>query len=229
MFAWIQELPLLWKSTGPLDDVGKMTLALLLGGLIGLERRRQAHAAGMRTQMLVSSASCLIMLVSIHVAGKHSDPGRIAAQVVTGIGFLGAGAIIKFGMSVRGLTTAASIWASAAIGLAVGAGFIVGALGLTVLVVAALLLFDPLESWLTGDWDLKKIRVTGSDGPELMSEVDKLVRKHGMDTKEMGLKRDLEQKTVEIDLAVLCRRATVYSEFMQEVSKISGVTKIQIE
>lgn len=229
MMTWIQEASLIWKTTGPLDDIGKMALALLLGGLIGLERRRQAHAAGMRTQMLVSSASCLLMLISMYVAGDRADPGRIAAQVVAGIGFLGAGAIIKFGMTVRGLTTAASIWASAAIGMATGAGYMVGALGLTVLVVAALLLFDPLESWLTGDWDLKKITVTGQECPELLGQVEALIKQHSMDTKEMGVKRNFEAKTVEIDMTVLCRRKTIYSVFIKEVSEIKGVTQVQIE
>jgi putative Mg2+ transporter-C (MgtC) family protein len=183
----------------------------------------------MRTQMLVASASCLIMLISITIAGARGDPGRIAAQVVTGIGFLGAGAIIRFGLTIRGLTTAASIWASAAIGLAVGAGYLVGALGLTVLVVAALLVFDPLEAWLTGDWEIRKIVIRASDVPELTGAVESLVKKYSMQTREMGITRDLKEKTVEVELSVLCRRETNFPSLLQEMSQIQGVTRVQID
>ncbi|MGH2677187.1 MAG: MgtC/SapB family protein, partial [Actinomycetota bacterium] len=103
--------------------------AALLGGVIGLEREVRDQPAGFRTHMLVALGSCLFTLISAYGFGAFQgdpgvpyDPTRIAAQIVTGIGFLGAGAIIRSGMSVRGLTTAASLWVVAAIGMAVGAG-----------------------------------------------------------------------------------------------------------
>src|SRR5438045_3802502 len=109
-----------------LEMAGRLCLAGLLGGLIGFEREVNSQPAGLRTHMIVSLGSCLIMLVSIHMselAPGRSDPARIAAQVVAGIGFLGAGAIMRSGLSVRGLTTAACLWTAAAIGLAVGCGY----------------------------------------------------------------------------------------------------------
>lgn len=108
----------------------RIVISLLLGGLIGLEREWHNHAAGFRTHILVCVGSTMIMLLSIYGFGDFSneynvrmDPARLAAQVVSGIGFLGAGAIIRNGSSISGLTTAASIWVVAAIGLCVGAGF----------------------------------------------------------------------------------------------------------
>lgn len=105
----------------------KLLLSLILGSIIGLERRRKRQIAGMRTFSLICMGATLAMLVSIYIPQeymglKNGDPGRIAAQVISGIGFLGAGAIIQMKGSVKGLTTAAGIWMTAAIGLAVGAG-----------------------------------------------------------------------------------------------------------
>lgn len=101
---------------------------MVLGGLVGVERERADKPAGLRTHMVVCLASTLVMLLSIHVStlypGTVFDPGRIAAGVVTGIGFLGAGTIIRQGSIVRGLTTAASLWFVAGLGLAIGAGYV---------------------------------------------------------------------------------------------------------
>jgi len=120
----------------------RLVLAFALGGLVGIERERADKPAGLRTHMVVSLASALVMLLSIHVStlepGTVFDPGRIAAGVVTGIGFLGAGTIIRQGSIVRGLTTAASLWFVAGLGLAIGAGFIWPS---AVAVVLVLLLF----------------------------------------------------------------------------------------
>jgi len=112
----------------------RLLLSVLLGGLIGYERERKNHAAGLKTHTLVSLGSCLIMVLSIYgfsefvgQYGVNRDPARLAAQAITGIGFLGAGTILFTGKSIKGLTTAASLWVVMAIGLAVGAGFYVGA------------------------------------------------------------------------------------------------------
>ena len=107
--------------------VFKLLLSLVLGALVGMERKHKGQKAGIRTFALMSMGATLAMLVSIYIPQvylglKNGDPGRIAAQVVSGVGFLGAGAIIQSKGSVRGLTTAAGIWVTAMIGLAVGAG-----------------------------------------------------------------------------------------------------------
>jgi putative Mg2+ transporter-C (MgtC) family protein len=125
----------------------RLALAAALGGVVGIERELREREAGLRTHLLVALGSTLFTIVSAY--GFHAflssganvvraDPTRIAAQIVTGIGFLGAGAIIRQGLSVRGLTTAATLWVVAAIGLAVGAGYYSGALITTGLVVLAL-------------------------------------------------------------------------------------------
>jgi putative Mg2+ transporter-C (MgtC) family protein len=125
----------------------RLALAVLLGGAIGFERELRDREAGLRTHMLVCLGSALFTIVSAYgfseflVSGDpviRADPTRIAAQIVTGIGFLGAGAIIRQGVSVRGLTTAATLWVAAAIGMAAGAGYYSGAIIATVVTLIAL-------------------------------------------------------------------------------------------
>lgn len=133
----------------------RLVLSSALSGLLGLERQLHRRAAGLRTHILVSLGSTLIMLTSIYIFDIYKDsasvdPSRIAAGVITGIGFLGAGTIIRYGEEVRGLTTAASLWVAAALGLAVGCGFYVAALTTTILVLLALLLLRRIESKVLG-------------------------------------------------------------------------------
>jgi putative Mg2+ transporter-C (MgtC) family protein len=137
---------------GNIELLSRLGLAALLGSVIGFERERLNWAAGLRTHMLVCVGSTLIMLVSAYgfadVLGQKDvvlDPSRMAAQVVSGIGFLGAGAILMRGEIVRGLTTAASLWSVAGVGLAVGGGMYTAAIGATAIMLIILAGVKPLE------------------------------------------------------------------------------------
>lgn len=128
----------------------RLFLSAALSGLIGLERQLHRRTAGLRTHILVSLGSCLIMLTSLYVFDIYKDivaldPARIAAGVITGIGFLGAGAIMREKTEIRGLTTAASLWVSAGIGLATGVGFFSAAISSTVLALIVLFFLRRLE------------------------------------------------------------------------------------
>src|SRR3990170_2055526 len=112
-----------------LDLLWSLVVAVLLGGAVGLERELRGKAAGLRTNILICLGATLFTHLSIHLAGPSGDPGRIAAQVVTGIGFLGAGTILHTRGAIAGLTSAATIWLVAAIGVAIGAGAIFEAAG----------------------------------------------------------------------------------------------------
>src|SRR5215216_273270 len=129
------------------QDLARLALAAALGGAIGFERELRDREAGFRTHMLVCVGSALFTIVSAYGFSAflnsgdqviRADPTRIAAQIVTGIGFLGAGAIIRQGMSIRGLTTAATLWVAAAIGIAAGAGYYSGAVAATLITLLAL-------------------------------------------------------------------------------------------
>jgi putative Mg2+ transporter-C (MgtC) family protein len=132
-----------------LDVVIRILLAAALGGVIGIEREIREHTAGFRTHILVSVGAAAFTLASSYgIAGTGLDPNRIAAQIVSGIGFLGAGAIIRYGVSVRGLTTAASLWTVAAVGLTVGQGFYSVALITTAVVIVSLYALRLIEERL---------------------------------------------------------------------------------
>ena len=129
----------------------RLTLSVVFGSLIGLERELRQKQAGLKTHVLVSLGSCLIMLTSLYIFDIYRDiadldPARIAAGVVTGIGFLGAGAIIRYGVAVKGLTTAACLWIAAAVGLATGCGFYTAAFTTVILVVVVLWLLRRIET-----------------------------------------------------------------------------------
>lgn len=133
----------------------RLLIASVLGGVIGFERDIHGRAAGLRTNLLVSLGSALFMMISEVVAVSYSatpdgsalrtDPGRIAAQIITGIGFLGAGAIIKYGFSIRGLTTAACLWISAGIGMSAGAGLFELAIITTLIGLFSLIVLNKFE------------------------------------------------------------------------------------
>ena len=165
----------------------RILISFVIGSLIGIEREANNQPAGLRTHILISIGATIVMLISIYIPQtftdfQNGDPGRIAAQVVSGIGFLGAGAILKFGADVKGLTTAASIWAMAALGLAVGAGMytisIIGAL----VILFALTIMDIFEKRVFKERTLRKIEL--------------LVKKKELDWK--ALKSDLDNLDIQI-------------------------------
>lgn len=146
--------------------VGRLAFSALLGSAIGYERERLAWVAGLRTHMLVCVGSTLIMIVSAYGFSEvlservTLDPSRMAAQVVSGIGFLGAGAILARGEIVRGLTTAASVWSVAGIGLAVGGGLYTPAVAATVIILIILAGIKPLEKRFIGTRQRRELLIT---------------------------------------------------------------------
>jgi putative Mg2+ transporter-C (MgtC) family protein len=161
------------------DMLIRIATGAALGGIIGLERDRHGRQAGLRTHFIVALASATFMVVSAHfyffqnygsTPGINADPSRIAASVVTGIGFLAGGAILKTGLSVQGLTTAAGLWLVAAIGLCAGAGMFPEALAATVLGLAALTLFRIFEGKKAG-MSRRKVSVFLKDGGETFPDL----------------------------------------------------------
>lgn len=132
-----------------LELTERLLLAALLGGILGLEREWRNKDAGLRTNILIAIGSALFTLMSIELTdGRTGDTSRVAAQIVTGIGFLGAGAIMRTNSGVQGLTTAATIWVNAAVGVAVGGGEYHLAIIATAVTVAVLLVLHPIEKYL---------------------------------------------------------------------------------
>ena len=173
------------------DAVVKLGVTALLSGVIGYEREHSHRPAGFRTHILVAVGSALVMLTSVYIfdsQGMTGDVTRMSAQVLSGIGFLGAGTILREGFSVKGLTTAASLWAVACIGIAVGAGFYAGAL------VATFVIYLTLNS-------LKRFIVRGSAGKLLFIEI-----------KDVGLQIPIITKTIKQCGGTIHSMEVVYTE-----------------
>jgi putative Mg2+ transporter-C (MgtC) family protein len=169
------------------DLVIRLVVAAVLGGVIGIEREMRERYAGLRTHLLVSLGAALFTIVSVYAwsafdfaaAGVSFDPSRIAAGIVTGIGFIGAGAILRHGLFVRGLTTAASLWVAAAIGLAAGMGYFAAAGTTTVIVVVTLWPLRALSRHLFSRYHLEEAQMVvelrdGEAAPEVIEAVKRL-------------------------------------------------------
>jgi putative Mg2+ transporter-C (MgtC) family protein len=175
-----------------------MIVAAVLGGLIGIEREWSNHAAGFRTHILVCLGSASIMLLSIYGFSEfvnetnvRVDPSRLAAQVVNGIGFLGAGAIIRSGRTIKGLTTAASVWVVAAIGLSVGAGFFTGAFMCTFLVLISLYVLNKWEKMLMKKRKVHDMELHIAAAPGALEAVVSTLAEHGIRIASLKMNADV--------------------------------------
>lgn len=168
------------------DLVLRLFLSVILGGLVGIERERKNHAAGLRTHILVCLGSCLLMILSMYGFADFADepnvrldPARLAAQVITGVGFLGAGTILFTGKSITGLTTAASIWVVMAVGLTVGAGFYLPAVLAAVMVLLILWGLNIVEKRFVNQRQECSIAVTFDAKIPRIESFQGLLTKHG--------------------------------------------------
>jgi putative Mg2+ transporter-C (MgtC) family protein len=217
---------------GDLVMVGRLALAGVLGGLIGLERETHSQPAGLRTHMIVSLGACLIMLVSLYMAKldpTRADPGRIAAQVVAGIGFLGAGAIMRFGMSVKGLTTAASLWTAAAIGLATGCGYWKAGSAATLFTLVALFFFDKIEKAFIKGRAFRRFVIHAKDAAGLVGHVEEAMEKSGISIKEVDIQRDLVEKKLQVTIVASCPENADVDVLSRAISAFTEVEKVEIE
>jgi len=212
----------------PWDAVGRMAFASLLGAVIGLERRIQAQPAGMRTQMVIAAACCVTMEVWQRTSSP-SEAGRFAQAILTGIGFLGGGSILKSGLSVHGITTAATIWASATIGMAAGTGELFLAAALTLVVVAGLLALTPVETLLTRRRELRKIDIEAAEAPDLLDQVRVRLEKYGIRVDEVGLDHHLDRKRLALHLVTSCPEKLPGPELARDLGQIPGVADVRIE
>ena len=160
------------------EHVIRIAAALVLGGLVGLEREVRDKPAGLQTIILICVGACIFTIVSQVVGGPDAQHTRIAAQIVSGIGFLGAGAILRDRVSVIGLTTAATIWAVAAVGMAVGFGhYALGLVG-TGGILVALLVLDVVENWVGDRRDIQDYHVLADNTDEMFDRFDAMFSDH---------------------------------------------------
>lgn len=215
------------------DIAIRLLIAFILGGAVGLEREGVNRPAGFRTHILVCVGSTLIMLTGIYISDIYLglttlDPARLGAQVISGIGFLGAGTIIKEGVTVRGLTTAASLWAVAGIGLACGVGFYFGAAISTAIILISLILFFKFENIYKHNSCEFWIELLCDDKPGLLGKVGTSIGKVNVHIKRISLSEKSEDKTLLRILVRLPRRMDK-TELYEIIKKIDGVYNVNID
>jgi putative Mg2+ transporter-C (MgtC) family protein len=226
---------------GPELDIAllqRLLLASVLGGIIGLEREIHGRPAGFRTHLLVSLGSCLFVITSVdfyHMFGNFTgngpvgtDPARIAAQVVTGIGFLGAGAIIREQASIRGLTTAACLWVVAGLGMACGIGHFYLAMTVTGIALGSLLFLKQVEKMLTRDTYLL-VRVWGEDLPDFIVHIYQVLAACGIDPIDPKLEKNVEQQRMFVQFQVKRPKKCTPSQLLERLSALDGVKKVSID
>lgn len=213
------------------EIIFKLTLACVLGGVIGLERESLNRPAGLRTYTLVCVGSALAMLVSMDMYYSfnqtvNADPGRIAAQVISGIGFLGAGTIMREGATVRGLTTAAGLWTVACIGLAVGAGLYIPAIATTILILFVLIYFIKIEDIFSGTREYKGLVLVVEDRPGQVGVIGSQLGELNVLIKDIQLTRLDTGDDLEIELLVELPAGMNINQVVEELSKAQGLRRI---
>ncbi len=210
----------------------RLLLTFLAAGLIGLEREARKQTAGWRTHIVIGLGACLMMLLSIWLPQTINpgtgDPGRIAAQVVSGIGFLGAGAFIKIGNNIKGLTTAATLWATAGIGLTIAAGMWEISLFALGIVLLSLVLIEPLERKLFPTERLKQLQIWCTNGFLDRKSIDEIFKAHGVSIQSIDASQNNKTKDTRMTLLVRVPVNLVLDVFFTELRASGKVHKIRL-
>lgn len=178
----------------------QLGLATLLGGAIGLERELGGKPAGLRTNILICIGSVLYTHLSIAMAGSNVDPTRVAGQIVTGVGFIGAGTILHARGAVVGLTSAATIWVVAAIGVALGSGFYLEGVGTTVVVLAVLAGLGRMEKLVERQSMRSTISVHAKPGPTVLEDLEAVVRRGGIEVVGVASRQENVDLVIDFDI-----------------------------
>jgi putative Mg2+ transporter-C (MgtC) family protein len=219
------------------EFLGRLALAAVLGGAVGLEREIHGRPAGIRTYLILSLGTALLMVLSEYLLvtyhgkfpdlGLQGDPGRIAGQAITGVGFLGGGVIIRYKDSIRGLTTAACVWLVCSVGLAVGAGFYLVSVAATLITLLALIGLKAWERRMHKDW-FENLQVVSADLPGQLTRITGLIVQHGFEVITFGLKRDAERKELNATFQVRVRAIKPQREILQDLLELEGVKAVDL-
>lgn len=233
LFSFLSELDT-YKDGGlpVLDGITRLGLAMILGMAVGVERARREQSAGMRTYAVVSMASALIMIVSIHglpvVDGQPQDPGRIAAQVVSGIGFLGAGVIFMRRNIVHGLTTAASLWAVSGVGLAVGGGLLITASIATLFLLLISGGLHPVKQRLFHhEAEEHRVRLHLTDTTSVIRDIREMAAKEpGFNISSLDLESSVDKKKTVLEIRLRFEDPDDAIEIVHQMEELPGVDRI---
>ncbi|MBN2046796.1 MAG: MgtC/SapB family protein [Anaerolineaceae bacterium] len=198
-----------------------------------MEREYQNQPAGLRTHIILVIGATLAMTLSINLPYTFSnvaigDPGRIAAQVVSGIGFLGAGAIFRFGPNIKGLTTATSLWSMAIVGLCVGAGYFYPAVATTAFLLIILTVINRLEEHAIQAYIMLHLSLKADDRIGLLKEIKQVIAEYGDVATKFSVKKNMEEKRISIDIVLRTQNPNALDELMEDIGDIEGVRSFEI-
>lgn len=217
----------------PGSALARLLLAALAGGLIGLEREMRRQTAGLRTHILICIGASLLTLLSIWMPQSfgldRGDPTRIAAQIVSGIGFLGAGAIVKIGNNTKGLTTAASIWSVAALGMAIGGGMWLPAMGALFLILVTLTLLEPVERRFFPGERIKLLQIWYDESTADRKRIDEALRAYGLRPQSIDAFQSLTKKQTRINILVKVPINVDIERLFKAIKGTGKVLKIQMQ
>jgi putative Mg2+ transporter-C (MgtC) family protein len=215
----------------------RLVLAAILGAIVGFEREVHGRPAGVRTYLILSLGTALLMVLSEFLFFKYQgrqmgvilqgDPGRIAAQAITGVGFLGAGVIIRYKDSIRGLTTAACVWLVCSVGLAIGAGFYLIGSAVIFMTVASLVGFKALEKRISKDW-FEELIVVSIILPGQIKRIQDIIASHGFEIISSGLRKDLEKKELVATFQLKVRAVQPPRLILEEVLDMEGIKSVNL-
>ncbi len=212
----------------------RLFIALILGGIIGIEREGIRRPAGLRTHILVCIGSSLVMLSGIYLSDifinrASIDPSRLGAQVISGIGFLGAGTILKVNSGVKGLTTAASLWSVAGIGIACGIGFYWGAIICTLLILFSLMVFGKIERYIkTRDHELC-IEILCENKSDNLEKIIKALNEKNIIIKNMETTILKSENLLELNFVATLPRDCKPQEIVSKITHIEGINNMKVE
>ncbi|MBI2512900.1 MAG: MgtC/SapB family protein [Opitutae bacterium] len=217
------------------EMVVRLALSALFGGLVGLERERHSQPAGLRTHTILAIGATLAMIVSLQIAAQSrtggflGDPARLAAQVVSGVGFLGAGAIIRFGSNIKGLTTATSLWTVAIIGLAVGAGYFFAATFTAAVLMFTLTIMDKWEKRVIVHTSTHTITIRAEDGPGVVDCVHQQLTALDVEVKSQSFTKNIQSNEIVLKVVVKIRDKANEHELITRLSTVPGCKDIGME
>ncbi len=209
----------------------RVLLSFIAGALIGLERKMRQQPIGMRTLVLISVSSTLLMILSMNMAylnGVDGDPSRIASQVVSGIGFLGGGAILRQGLNIKGLTSAAIIWASAAIGLAVGAGLYILSFFALAVCIASLIFLDKFEIKYFPAERTKHLELVFKNNRLDFKALHSVIESHGLIILNMDTGKMMNEKILRISFSVRTPDIVDILSLSEEIQNIGKLEEINL-
>ncbi len=207
----------------------RLLLATLLGGIVGAEREWRNQPAGLRTHLILSLGAALVTIVSVDLGSRFgSDPTRIAANIVTGIGFLGAGAILRLGITVRGLTTAASIWTTAGIGMAVGAGVYWAAFVTAGFLLLGLVILRHVESHFFSPKGTKTVLISARSTPGFLRQMESVLQGLGANIVNMDFRRDRSLDRLEIRAVLETAPDSRPVDLTNALRELEEVTEVEV-